>query len=269
MTIARHETGSSLTIRDEQQYWSERQVAALQQLGVGDVPPADLAVYFHQCQRTGLDPFARQVYLIGRWSREGTKYTIQTGIDGFRLVGRRAADRGHETLAMTDPEWCGPDGQWRDVWLSQDPPAAARIAVIRNGGRFAAVALLSEYIQVKKDGVPMQMWAEKPALMLAKCAEALAWRKAFPQDLSGLYTSDEYPHERADDRPADTPVAQTTRLSDALDVLDVEPETGPTMTDIATETDTDTLRGWYRQADDETRALITARVQDLHDGRTA
>lgn len=222
MTIARHETGSSLTIRDDQDYWTERQVAALRQLGVGDIPPADLAVFFHQCQRTGLDPFARQIYLIGRWSQQGTKYTIQTGIDGFRLVGRRAADRGHETLSMTDPEWCGDDGQWRDVWLSPNPPAAARVAIIRNGGRFAAVALLAEYQQTTRDGHPTKMWAEKPALMLAKCAEALAWRKAFPQDLSGLYTSDEYPPEHATSLRKDEVegrVPQTVRIDDALQGL--------------------------------------------------
>ena len=177
------DTGATVT--------SQQVIAVIEEGAVADAPKADQAVFLHYCQRTGLDPFARQIYMIGRWSREGTKYTIQTSIDGFRLIGRRAADARHEQLEVSDTEWCGPDGQWRDVWLSDEPPAAARVSVIRNGGRFPAVALFREYAQTKKDGALTQMWADKGALMIAKCAEALAWRKAFPQDLSGLYTGDE------------------------------------------------------------------------------
>ena len=200
MTIAKHETGSALAIRDDQTGFTPAQIATLRQLGVENATDGDLAVFFHQAQRTGLDPFARQVYMVGRNTKDKsgqwvTKYTIQTGIDGFRLIGRRAADAKHETLEVTDTEWCGPDGKWVDVWLSDQPPAAARVAIIRNGGRFPAVALFREYAQYRKDRdgsqTLTQMWADKGALMLAKCAEALAWRKAYPQDLSGLYTSDE------------------------------------------------------------------------------
>ncbi|VXA93394.1 RecT family recombinase [Citricoccus sp. K5] len=178
---------TALTIHPGQTEFNEAQVATLAQLGMDRANRGDLAVFFHQAVRTGLDPFARQIYMI---ERQG-KQTIQTGIDGFRLIARRAVNNSRETFGYEDTLWCGPDGQWTDVWLSKDQPAAAKVTVVRNGERFPAVALFDEYAGRKRDGGLMQMWATKGALMLAKCAEALALRKAFPQDLSGLYTSDE------------------------------------------------------------------------------
>ena len=178
---------TDLEIRPDQTFWTEHQKVALQHLGVEGAHNADLAVFFHYASRTGLDPFARQLYMI----RRDGKWTIQTGIDGFRLVGRRAADDRGETLSITPTEWCGKDGVWRDVWLDDVPPAAARVAVIRNGQPFPALAMFSEYAARTRDGALTSMWKRMPAGQLAKCAEALAWRKAFPQDLSGLYTADE------------------------------------------------------------------------------
>lgn len=184
--VERH-GGSSLTLTSDQEFWNDRQVAALAQLGVDKATKGDLAVFMHVAQRTGLDPFARQLYMI---ERQG-KQTIQTGIDGFRLVARRAVDRSGESLAISGGEWCGSDGQWADVWLPDGPPAAARVVVRRSGHEFVGVALFREYVQTKRDGNPAAQWSTRPAGMLAKCAEALALRKAFPLDLAGVYTDDE------------------------------------------------------------------------------
>jgi phage recombination protein Bet len=182
---------SDLAIEPGQTMWTDKQKAALVQLGVKDASNADLAVFFHQATRTGLDPFAKQIYMLGRWTKDGVKQTIQTGIDGYRLIARRAADKAGETLAYADTLWCGEDGQWRDVWLSSSPPAAAKVTVLRGGHPFSAVALWSEFVQTTKNGEPNSMWSRMKANQLAKCAEALALRKAFPQDLSGIYTDDE------------------------------------------------------------------------------
>lgn len=204
--------GSALIIQDGQDFWSEKQIAGLRQLGVEDATNGDLAIFFHHCQRTGLDPFARQIYMVGRWSKGGMKYTIQTGIDGLRLVADRADRHTGLRRSYEDTLWCGPDGVWRDVWLSTESPAAAKVTVLRGGARFSAVALFSEYRQTTKDGSLTQMWREKGVLMIAKCAEALALRKAYPQDLSGLYTSDEmgatHTVEQIPDDPAPAPEPQ-------------------------------------------------------------
>ena len=183
---------TELAIRPEQTTFDDKQLAALRAIGVQNAPPADIALFFHQAARTGLDPFARQIYLINR----GGKNTIQVGIDGFRLIRDRTGN-----FQGQDEEWCGPDGVWKDVWLETEPPAAAKVSVYVKGYArpVVGIALWSEYAQIGRDGKPQSVWASKPALMLAKCAEALALRKAYPQDLSGLYTSDELPAAEQDE----------------------------------------------------------------------
>ena len=193
--------GSTLAIQPEQQGFTSMQVSALQHIGVDKASEGDLAVFFHVCQRTGLDPFARQVYMIGRQTSEKdasgqwikvTKQTIQTGIDGFRLIGRRAANAASHGLSVSAPEWAKDDGSWRPVWVGAwGLPIAARVTIHRNGEPFTAVALFDEYKQTKYGGELTAVWAQRPAGQLAKCAEALAWRMAFPQDLSGIYADEE------------------------------------------------------------------------------
>lgn len=209
------------TVRPEQQRWDEHQVAILRQLGVEDATQGDLDLFFHVCRMTGLDPFRKQIYMIGRntkvteWidddrAQNGrrkvekwvTKYTIQTGIDGFRRNGREAAKRYGDTLTFDGPYWCGEDGEWREVWPAKQPPVAAKYTVFRNGEPFSAVVHYDEFVQTnpiyegagdrrKKVGEePNSMWAKMPRNQTAKCAEAMAYRRAYPDDFGALILED-------------------------------------------------------------------------------
>ena len=143
--------------------------------------PDELKLFAYACQRTGLDPFSRQVYAIKR----SGKLTIQTSIDGLRSIAERTGQ-----LDGSSTEWCGDDGIWADVWLGSKPPAAAKTTIWRKGSThpFVGTALFRDY------NANQGLWSKMAAAMIAKCSEALALRKAFPA-CAGLYTVDEMEQE--------------------------------------------------------------------------
>ena len=159
----------------------------------------ELALFVAAANRTGLDPFQRQMYAIKR----GGQMTIQVGIDGFRLIAERTGEYEGQTVT----QWCGPDGVWRDVWLDNGPPAAARVGVYRQGFRepLYGTALFRSYSQGSG------LWTKMPEVMLAKCAEALALRRAFPAQLSGLYVTEEMEQADRDNEPVHTTIAKGKR----------------------------------------------------------
>ncbi len=162
--------------------------------GQADMSKKDLENFALQCKRTGLDPITRQIYAIPNKD----KLTIMASIDGLRLI----AERSGAYEGQTAPQWCDESGAWTDVWLKKTPPTACKIGVYKTKFRepLIAIALFDEYAGRHayddkygkyKKGDLTHMWAKMPALMIAKVAEALALRKAFPNEMSGIYSTEE------------------------------------------------------------------------------
>ena len=161
-------------------------------ISVGAIPkeaPPDVIEFFSRsCAQSRLSPFKRQIHLIRRHTKDGDRYTLQTGIDGFRTISDRTG-----RYAGND-EYLFDEGLTIYQMLEQkrEKPRTAKATVwkIVGGVRcpFTAEVRWVEYYPGGNQGF---MWDKMPFNQLGKCAEAAAHRKAFPEETSGIYTDDE------------------------------------------------------------------------------
>jgi phage recombination protein Bet len=154
--------------------FKDDQVRLIKNTIAKDATDDELKLFLYQCQRTGLDPMTRQIYFMKR----AGKVTIQTSIDGFRVIAERSGDYA---------------GQDEPVFIKEDGDLYCKVTVYRFRGelRYPAAVGVAYWKEYCPPGGQDFMWKKMPHTMLAKVAEALALRKAYPQDLSGLYTGDE------------------------------------------------------------------------------
>jgi phage recombination protein Bet len=157
--------------------WTKSRFEVIQRTYFKGLTIDDIAIFGHVCKHVGLDPFLKQIYPVIRETKQkdGSKkptMSIQTGIDGYRAIAERTEkySPGKEPLFKYDKDGrlfsatsyvmkMTKDGKWHEV---------------------AATAIMSEY----RPSFQNDFWATKPHIMLSKCAEALALRKAFPAELS-------------------------------------------------------------------------------------
>ena len=147
----------------------------------------ELQLFLYTAKHTGLDPLVKQIYAIKRKNI----MTIQTSIDGLRLIAERTGryapgkeptytyGKNNELLTATAyVNKLTADGTWHEV---------------------GATAFFAEYAQVY-NGALGSFWASKPHIMLAKCAESLALRRAFPAQIGPLYGEDEMPDPKEQEK---------------------------------------------------------------------
>lgn len=172
---------SSITFTQEQVSLIKSQIAP-------KATDDELRLFLNQCSRTGLDPFSRQIYAIHRKTRDSNgnyveKMSIQVSIDGFRAIAERSGDYGGQDEPVFDVNEKGELVSCKVI-----------VYKFRGATRYPAavgVAFWDEYKQTDFKGNLTSMWAKMPRVMLSKVAESLALRKAYPNDLSGLYTTEE------------------------------------------------------------------------------
>ena len=139
----------------------------------------ELDLFFYDCRRQGVHPLDKLIH----FTKRKDKYTPITSIDFMRM--RAAATKeyaGSDPASFEKAE----DGQ----------PLAAKVTVYRlvQGQRcpWTAIARYDEYKpEAGPSGQGDVMWRKMPHVMLEKCAEALALRKAFPAELHGMYAKEE------------------------------------------------------------------------------
>ncbi|KKM91044.1 hypothetical protein LCGC14_1232510 [marine sediment metagenome] len=200
--------------------YTDDQITLIKQTVCKNATTNELKLFLYKCQNAGLDPLSNQIYAIKR----GTSITVQTSIDGLRAIADRtgryspgsdtkyAHGVSKELLSATAyVKKMTPDGKWHEI---------------------SATAFFSEYAQ-EFNGKLTRFWNKMPSVMLSKCAEANALRRAFPVELSGLYSSEEMANglnkdnlgaeflteeivgtSPQDDVKIDTPIEEDPRLVD-------------------------------------------------------
>lgn len=186
-------------------FFDRSQIDLIKSMYFAGSTDSEFEMFMHICKKTGLDPILKQIHPVKRWDSKLQKevMTVQTAIDGYRLIAERSGkyspgreptykydDKGLLISATAYVKKMTVDGTWHEV---------------------AATAFFEEYVQRTKDGKPTSFWVRMGHNQLAKCAEALAIRKAFPADLSGIYTHDEMQqayrvNPEEDEKPLPKPV---------------------------------------------------------------
>lgn len=214
--------------------YSPSQISLIRRTVASDCNTDEFDLFVEVCKRVGLDPFRRQIYAVvyNKDKADKRKMSIITGIDGFRAVAARNRDYR--------PDDAEPQFEFDDSRKSPANPQGFVRAVVKayklapdnQWHAVVGVAYWSEFAAMKEDAdggydwvdtgetwpdtgkpkkrkvprgevvtQPAGKWADMPHVMLAKCAEAQALRKGWPETLSGVYAPEEMDRQMVDITP--------------------------------------------------------------------
>lgn len=161
---------------------------------------AEFALFAEHCKATRLNPFKKEVWAIkgkGYTNNRGEfvegKLQIMTGINGFFTIAN-----GNNQYDGIESGLIDPNGDYKTQAYPKNDFIGAWAKVYRKDRRVPveAVAMLAEYDKSRDSHYPAGgIWRTMKRVMITKCAESVALRKALPQELNGLYTQEEMPPE--------------------------------------------------------------------------
>lgn len=183
------------------------QLALIKRTVAKDTNHDEFDLFMSVAKMKGLDPFSKQIaaLVFNKDKADKRNMAIVTTIEGMRAIAARSRSYRpdeDEPEYTYDPDLKGPLNPLGIV------KAAVRIYIadmVNAGGwkRATGVAYWEEFAPIKDEWAENDAgkwkptgkqtldsggnWGKMPRIMLAKCAEAQVLRKAFPEDLSGLY----------------------------------------------------------------------------------
>lgn len=172
------------------------------------------------CKASGLDIMQKPVHIVPMWDSKAKEMrdVVMPGIGLYRTQ----ASRSGEMAGMPEPIF-GEDVTQKIGGVEITYPKDCKITVKRilpNGtvAEYVAVERWIENYAVKggadKSIAPNSMWTKRPYAQLAKCAEAQALRKAFPE-LGAMPTAEEMEGREIDITPQPEAKKETPILDDA------------------------------------------------------
>jgi phage recombination protein Bet len=201
--------GAIAPIRATDVTYSDNSLALIKRTVASDCNNDEFNVFIHMARALNLDPLRRQIYafVFSKDNPDKRRMSIITGIDGFRAIAERTGNYRpdeDEPTYETDDGLKGPNNPAGIV------KATVRVWKYSHGAwhKVTASAYWDEYAPLKEQWAYDEAkgkkaptgrflldtsgnWPKMPRVMIAKCAEAQALRKAWPDDFSNVYADEE------------------------------------------------------------------------------